>query len=49
MPTVNTEQMATAQKLLLFWRKPAVGFSLHSPYVGAGADDSASAGGTVSR
>lgn len=23
-PTVDPEQMATAQKLLLFWRKPAV-------------------------
>ena len=27
-PTINQDQMATAQKLLLFWRKPAVSRSM---------------------
>lgn len=42
-PIIDDKQMGTAQKLLLFWRKPAVSA------LGGEADGSASAGGTASR
>lgn len=43
-PIIDDKQMGTAQKLLLFWRKPAVGLGERVE-----ADNSASAGGTVWR
>jgi hypothetical protein len=47
--SVDQTQMTTAQKLLLFWRKPAVctAFGCISSFIDPGCRESA--GGTVSR
>ena len=48
--TIDYNQMATAQKLLLFWRKPAVSYSLFgAPSSCLTSEHSVSVGGTAWR